>query len=58
MVVWVWEPLTAEVDQGYPQPTEQRTEKIWIVSGLPVQAASKEGDQKDKERYWEVVQLP
>jgi hypothetical protein len=37
--------------KGWPQPTEQRTEKIWIVSGQPVQAASKEGHHKDKERY-------
>jgi hypothetical protein len=44
--------------KGRPQPIEQRIEKIWIVSGQPVQAASKEGHRKDKERYWEVVRLP
>jgi hypothetical protein len=41
-----------------PQPTEQRTEKRWIVSRQPVQATSKEGHRKDKERYREVVRLP
>jgi hypothetical protein len=35
-----------------------RKEKRWTVSGLPVQVASKEGHQKDKERYREVVRLP
>jgi hypothetical protein len=56
--IWAWEPLTTKARKGQPQPTEQRTEKRWIVSGQPVQATSKEGHQKDKERYWEVVRLP
>jgi hypothetical protein len=56
--IWAWEPLTTKARKGWPQPTEQRTEKIWIVSGQPVQAASKEGHWKDKERYREVVRLP
>jgi hypothetical protein len=34
------------------------TEKIKISSGQPVQAASKEGHQKDREIYREVVGLP
>jgi hypothetical protein len=55
MEIWAWEPLTKKSRKGKPQPTEQRTEKIWTVSGQPVQATSKEGHQKDKERYWEVV---
>jgi hypothetical protein len=53
--IWAWEPLTKKARKGWPQPTEQRIEKIWTVSGQPVQAASKEGHQKDKERYREVV---
>jgi hypothetical protein len=56
--MWAWEPLTAKARKGQPQPIEQRTEKIWIVSGQPVQAASKEGHQKDKQGYREVVRLP
>jgi hypothetical protein len=56
--IWAWEPLTTKARKGWPQPTEQRTEKIWTVSGQPVQAASKEGHRKDKERYREVVRLP
>jgi hypothetical protein len=56
--IWAWEPLTTKARKGWPQPIEQRTEKIWTVSGQPVQATSKEGHQKDKERYREVVQLP
>jgi hypothetical protein len=56
--IWAWEPLTAKARKGRPQPTEQRTEKRWTVSGQPVQAARKEGHWKDKERYREVVRLP
>jgi hypothetical protein len=55
VTVWVWEPLTAEAGKGKPQPTEQRTEKIWETSGQPVQATRKEGQWKDEERYREVV---
>jgi hypothetical protein len=55
MAIWAWEPLTTKVGKGRPQLTEQRIEKIWIVSGQPIHAASKEGHQKDKERYREVV---
>jgi hypothetical protein len=53
--IWVGEPLTTKSKKGWPQPIEQRIEKIWIVSGQPVQAARKEGHRKDKERYREVV---
>jgi hypothetical protein len=53
--IWAWEPLTTKARKGRPQPIEQRTEKRWTTSGQPVQAASKEGHQKDKERYREVV---
>jgi hypothetical protein len=56
--IWAWEPLTTKARKGWPQPTKQRTEKRWTVSRQPVQAASKEGHQKDKERYREVVRLP
>jgi hypothetical protein len=49
--IWAWEPLTTKARKGWPQPTEQSIEKRWTVSGQPVQAASKEGHQKDKERY-------
>jgi hypothetical protein len=55
VAIWAWEPLTTKARKGQPQPTEQRTEKIWIVSGQPVQDARKEGHWKDKERYREVV---
>jgi hypothetical protein len=58
MKIWAWEPLKTKSRQGRPQPTELRTEKIWIVLGQPVQFARKEGHQKNKERYREVVQLP
>jgi hypothetical protein len=51
-------PSQQKPGKGRPQPIEQRTEKIWTVSGQPVQAASKEGHRKDKERYREVVRLP
>jgi hypothetical protein len=51
VAIWAWEPLTTKARKGRPQPTEQRTEQRWIVSGQPVQAPSKEGHQKDKERY-------
>jgi hypothetical protein len=54
-VIWAWEPLTVKSKKWWPQPVEQRTEKIWIASRQPVKAASKEGHQKDKERYREVV---
>jgi hypothetical protein len=50
--------LAAKTRKGRPQPIEQRTEKIWTVSGQPVQAASKEGHWKDKHGYQEVVKLP
>jgi hypothetical protein len=33
MIVWVWEPLTAEAGQEQPQSAKQRTEKIWKTSG-------------------------
>jgi hypothetical protein len=56
--IWAWEPLTTKVRKGRPQPIEQRTDQIWIVSGQPVQDARKEGHRKDKERYREVVRLP
>jgi hypothetical protein len=39
--IWAWEPLTAKARKGWPQPTEQRIEKIWTVSGQPVQACKK-----------------
>jgi hypothetical protein len=55
MAIWAWEPLTTKYRKGKPQPTKQRKEKIWIVSGQLVQATRKEGHQKDKERYQEVV---
>jgi hypothetical protein len=51
-------PSQQKPGKGGPNPQEQRTEKRWTVLGQPVQAASKEGHQKDKERYWEVVRLP
>jgi hypothetical protein len=53
--VWVREPLTAKARKGHPQPAEKRTEKRWETLGQPVQDASKEGQWKDKEIYWEVV---
>jgi hypothetical protein len=53
--IWAWEPLTTKSRKGHPQPTKQRIEKIWTVSKQPLQAARKEGNQKDKERYQEVV---
>jgi hypothetical protein len=53
--IWAWEPLTTKYRKGWPQPKEQRIEKIWTVSRQPVQAARKEGHQKDKERHREVV---
>jgi hypothetical protein len=28
--IWAWEPLTTKAKKGWPQPIEQRTEKIWI----------------------------
>jgi hypothetical protein len=37
-----------KIQEREPQPTEQRTEKRWIVSGKLVQATSKEGHQKEK----------
>jgi hypothetical protein len=40
------EPLTAKARKGRSQPIEQRTEKIWTVSGQLVQAAIKEGHWK------------
>ena len=55
--IWAWEPLTTKARKGQPQPTEQRTEQRWTILGQPVQAASKEGHWKDKERYWEVVRI-
>jgi hypothetical protein len=58
VTIWAWEPLTTKARKGRPQPTEQRTEQRWTVSRQPVQAASKEGQRKDKERYREVVRLP
>ena len=58
MTIWAWEPLTTKSRKGWPQPTEQRTEKRWTVLGKLVQAARKEGHQEDKERYREVVRLP
>ena len=53
--IWAWEPLTTKAKKGRPQHVEQRTEKRWIVSGQPVLVVSKEGHQKDKKRYREVV---
>jgi hypothetical protein len=41
--------------KGQPQLVEKRTQKRQTTSVQPVQAASKEGHRKDKERYWEVV---
>jgi hypothetical protein len=41
-------PSQQKLGKGGPQPIEQRIEKIWTVSGQPVQAASKEGHQKTK----------
>jgi hypothetical protein len=38
-----WEPLTAKVRKGKPQPTKKRTEKIWKNLGQPIQAARNEG---------------
>jgi hypothetical protein len=57
VTIWVGEPLTKKAKKGWPQPTKKRTEKIWTVLGQPIQAASKEGHRKDKERYREVVRL-
>jgi hypothetical protein len=57
VTIWAWEPRTTKARKGQPQPIEQRTEKRWIVSGQPVQSTSKEGHQKDKEIYQEVVRL-
>jgi hypothetical protein len=56
--IWAWEPLTTKARKGRPKPTKQRSNQRWTISGQPVQAASKEGHQKDKEIYWEVVRLP
>jgi hypothetical protein len=39
--IWAWEPLTIKARKWQPQPTEQRTEKRWTISGQLVQAASK-----------------
>jgi hypothetical protein len=55
MTIWAWEPLAAKPRKGKPQPTKKRIEKRWTVLGQPVQATSKEGHQKDKEGYQEVV---
>jgi hypothetical protein len=46
---------TKKSRKGPPQPTEQRTDQRWTLSGKPVQAINKEGHRKDKERYREVV---
>jgi hypothetical protein len=51
VTICAWEHLTTKSRKGWPQTTD----KIWKVSGQPIEAASKEGHQKDKERYWEVV---
>jgi hypothetical protein len=48
MTIWAWEPLTTKSRKGQPQPKEQRTEKIWTVSGQPAQSVRKEGHWKDK----------
>jgi hypothetical protein len=58
MAIWAWEPLIAKDKKGQPQHVEKMIEKIWTTSGQLVQAASKEGHHKDKERYREVVRLP
>jgi hypothetical protein len=57
VAIWAWEPLTTKTRKGQPQPIEQRTKKIWTLSGQPVQSTSKEGHREDKKRYREVVQL-
>jgi hypothetical protein len=56
--IWAWEPLTTKAKKGWPKPTKQRREKIQTTSGQPVEVACKEGHQKDKEIYREVVRLP
>jgi hypothetical protein len=58
VTIWAWEPLTAKSMKEQPQIVEKRIEKRRTASLQPVQAASKEGHQKDKERYREVVRLP
>ena len=58
MEISAWEPLTLEASKGKPQPIEQRTEKRQTTSRQLVQDARKEGHQKEKERYREVVRLP
>jgi hypothetical protein len=55
MTIWAWEPLAEKPRKGKPQPTKKRTEKRWIVLGKLVQDANKEGHQKYKEGYQEVV---
>jgi hypothetical protein len=51
-------PAQQNPGKGSPNPQKKRTEKIWKVSGQPIQDASKEGHQKDKERHREVVRIP
>jgi hypothetical protein len=48
MKIWAWEPLTTKTRKEWPQPKEQRIEKIWTTSGKPFQYARKEGHWKDK----------
>jgi hypothetical protein len=50
VTIWAWEPLTIKARKGWPKPTKQRTEKRWIVSGQPIQAAS--------QKVPKVVRLP
>jgi hypothetical protein len=40
--------LTKKDRKGRTQPIEKRTEKIWIVSGQPVQAQAKKDTEKTK----------
>jgi hypothetical protein len=48
VAIWAWEPLTKKSRKRWPQPTEQRTKKIWIVSGQLVQARPQENKDTAK----------
>jgi hypothetical protein len=52
------EPLTAEVGKGQPQPTKQRKRKDGQPQDNQSNLTNKEGQWEDKERHWEVVQVP
>jgi hypothetical protein len=46
-----------KIQEGEDPTHRTKKKKIWIISGQAVQATSKEGHQKGKERYQEVVRL-